>query len=156
MSTSTTPSRVEQSKLTHHAWGDPKQKKDAGAKKEIGTVIGRATGIKLIKMPNGDTFEGLRGSFEASNSDTGEITSSAICYLPAGFHDGVLEKLRGDDVAAVDFAYRVYSVPAGNPQGFSYAFEPLLPPKESDELSSLRALITAKKPALSAPKEKAA
>lgn len=152
--TKTPPARTEQSKLTHHAWASPAQKKDAPAKREIGTVIGRATDIKVIKMPNGDTYSGLRGSFEATNAETGEVTTAGICYLPSGFHDGVLSKLEQEGVASVDFAYRVYSIPASNPQGFSYAMEPLLPATESDELSTLRALTTTPQKKLEAPKTK--
>lgn len=144
----TAPTVIEKSKVTHHAWAEPKLREGEG-KKLIGTIIGRATGIKAIKMPNGDVFEGLKGMFEASNAETGEVTSSGVCYLPSGFHDLVIEKLRsgdGEQLLTVEFAYRVFSVPATNPQKFSYAFEPLMPPQETDELSNLRKL-TAKPPA---------
>lgn len=145
--------RVEVSKLTHHAWASPRQDKNAGAKRLIGTVIGRANGIKQINMPNGDKYEGLRGQFEAVNAETGEVTMSGICYLPSGFHDGVLDQLRDDNTASVDFAYRVFSIPSQNPQGYSYAMEPLLEPRESDPLSELRKTAAGKNPkAIAAPK----
>lgn len=140
---------IEKSKVTHHAWASKLPFPEGKDRKLIGTIIGQASGTKDVKAPNGDVFSALRGRFEATNADTGEITVGGICYLPSGFHDMVEEQIKalGDDPGTVEFAYRVWSVTATNPQKFSYAFEPMLKPRGADALAELRALVALKKPA---------
>ena len=148
MSGAQTANVIQKSKVTHHAWADPKPFKEGETKKLIGTIVGRSIGVKTVKMPNGDMYSGLRGSFEATNADTGEVTVGGICYLPSGFHDLILGKYDGladgEKEPVVEFAYRVFSVPATNPQRFSYAFEPVLPPEEADDLAHLRKALAGK------------
>ena len=157
MSGSQSPNIIQKAKVTHHAWADPKPIPEGQTRKLIGTVVGRSIGIKHGTMPNGDPFKGLRGQFEATNADTGEITVAGVCFLPSGFHDLVLAKYEnlpeGERDPVVEFAYRVFSVRAPNAHGFSYAFEPVLKPETADDLAHLREALTAKgAPKIEAPK----
>lgn len=145
---------TEKRKLTVRDLGNPKKVTvlpDGQDTLMLGTIIGRITGTVLLKSPDGDEFEAFKGTFEGVSNDTGEIINAGILTLPAGFHDKLMTEFKMPDVKEIQFAYGVGCVKAKNPQGYSWAFKPLLEAQPTDALSELRKLRQDKMKALPAP-----
>lgn len=151
------------SKLVLKDIGNPKKAaasfSETVKKVPLGIIIGIADKKITRKAANGiDFFEGLGGTFEGRPADeTADTVQSGVCFLPEGIQNTMFAQLvttddEGREVstgAQIQFAYRVSVVEASNPQGYSWSFEPLLEPVQSDPLSALRGEI--EKKALPAP-----
>ena len=126
-------------KLTVKDLGNPRGVDDKMPDKVLGTIIGRATGIKMVVDAKGEAFEAIIGMFEGTPHDPAEniITSSKL-FLPGGFHEVITGQLKTEGVSLVSFAFEVHSVKATNAIGYSYAFRPIVAPAATDELAELR------------------
>jgi len=131
------------------------------------TIFGYITGLtgpkELPNAKNGQdaiTF-GLVGQIEGLNVLTGEMFKAGILYLPGGFHEMFLSEMEmalGDGAKPqIAFALEFWSVPAGNPRGYTWKAKNKLPMEKADPLARLRAraLAGTKVVALSAPTGKA-
>jgi hypothetical protein len=175
--------RVTKGKLVVKDLGNPssvKNKPDGDNSPHLlGYLFGRVTDVKQKIVPrvdqrtgevSTDTFMALTGMFEGrraeplDNKDETETVAvrSGTCYLPTGINEMVIEAFKscGDgEKAQIDFAYKVMTIKAANPVGYSYQFESLHEPAAADDpLESLRQLTySGHKPhALSKPDAKAA
>lgn len=129
----------EVAKITPALLGKPSRAKADGKEVPLAIVFGNATGVKMVKALNGDTFEALRGDFESTSLETGEIFKSGILYLPTGIHDRILEKLKANPDTVIQFAIQLSAIPANNPQGYSWKATNRAKIDEADPLAALRA-----------------
>lgn len=129
----------------------------------LGVILGRASGISTRTDANtGEINERLTGMFEGRPADpTRDIVQSGACFLPGGFHEMILEKMRPvknaegeyETPPPIDFAVEVRTIKASNKAGYSYKLVPLIEATQSDPLSELRETIAHKLPKmLAAPK----
>jgi hypothetical protein len=110
----------------------------------IAQIYGIAQKIQIVEdKVRGDSFESIRGQFEAVNLETGEIYQSGTLYLPSGIHDLVASAVRGldpdDRKAAIRFKLEIGVVKSSNPAGYSYEARNLVKASEVDPLADLRA-----------------
>ncbi|HEY6018368.1 MAG TPA: hypothetical protein VIY48_00250 [Candidatus Paceibacterota bacterium] len=126
--------------------GEPKKMLEAPVM--VMRVIGHATGYEVKSSQYGDSLA-FKGTFKATNLETGEISHSGQCFLPNVMADQLGSVLDQVDSGA-EFAVDVAAVPANNVFGYEYRVKPLLEVKESPILAALEARIEA--PALPAPK----
>jgi hypothetical protein len=109
-----------------------------GESKNIAIVIGRVSKYEVGQSTFGE-FTKFRGSFEATNVETGKVYKSGACFLPQ-----VVEALLVDavdnapDNSAVDFALAIGVKFSETATGYEYTVEPLTELKEADELTALR------------------
>lgn len=112
-------------------------------------IFGEITGLTGPKeLPNAKSEAekytyGLMGRIEAVNALSGEMFKAAILYLPGGFHEMFLSEieagLKGGDVnTVIAFALEFYSIPAGNPRGYSWKAVNKMPVEKRDPLARLR------------------
>lgn len=111
------------------------------------TVIGRVTGLKAGSvnrtLPNGEQMSSdyvkLKGNFEATNEQTGEITPNVgECILPNFVSDPIAGALRGG-ADSVDFAIRVdvkFKLAAAT--GYEFTAVSLLPIKQADSVNDIK------------------
>jgi len=99
-------------------------------------VIGQASGYEIKTSEYGESLK-FKGMFKAYNLDTGEIFSSAACFLPSIVEGQLGEILAKMDGGAVEFAFDVGAVPAGNAHGYEYRVQPLIAAAESPVLASI-------------------
>ena len=110
----------------------------------IAQIYGIAQKIQIVEdKVRGDSFESIRGQFEAVNLETGEFYQSGTLYLPSGIHDLVASAVKGldpeDRKAAIRFKLEIGVVKATNPAGYSYEARNLVSASEVDPLADLRA-----------------
>lgn len=90
----------------------------------LGRVAGIAVGTKLAKDVNDDVIVGLKGSFRGVSSQSGEMVTSGVCYLPSGIQGMIESSLsdakRADPNATVQFVVDVFAIPAQNKAGYSF------------------------------------
>lgn len=152
--------RLTKSKLVVKDLGNPSmvkaQEEGNNAPYVLGVIIGRVTGLRKKPVTNAlsgevTEFDALSGMFEGrraialDNKDGTETVAirSGTCYLPTGIHDMVVETFRSvpeGEKTQLDFAYRICTVKASNPAGYTYACESLYEPATSDPLEHLRSL----------------
>lgn len=142
-STESTPSRKISAKTV---WGKVK-KTDIPEKgvKVLFTVIGQAMGVRKGEGEYG-AWIALVGTFEAVNTDTGEVFVGPECFLPEPFNSMIANKLQGEGaVHAIDFAFEVgiKAAPADDLTRVPYEFtcKPLQDPTQADPLLALRGRI---------------
>lgn len=115
------------------------------------TVIGRATGWRANEHPQYGMSYGIRGQFEATNLDTGEVKSSAVFWPPAYLAEQMVAGI--DDAkemggGAIQFALRVGVKPSdSSPVGYEYYASEIVKVEESDPLADLRKAAQAALPA---------
>lgn len=114
-------------------------------------VIGLAVGVASGESTFG-AWESLRGQFEATNPDTGEVSESSVLFLPDVALTPILVSLSRPEVKGVEFAidvsvhYAQSKKPGGSP--YEYSFSAILPPDENDPITRLKSRMLA----LAAPK----
>jgi hypothetical protein len=132
----------------------------ANAKYPLCTIIGIASGLKHGEDKNkpGQFWTALTGDFLGVNLETGEKFRSGKCFLPAGIQDVVEAPLSAAELhkdadgkpdpqsVSMKFGFRIYSVKATNPAGYTYAAEILLKPSENDPLTEMLAQVEAGAP----------
>lgn len=131
MSGTTERATSQKAKLVIKDLGNPKKvdpdKHNNANPLFLGVIKGKAFGIKTKVDAKGEAFEALQGYFIGEPADpSADVVASGMCYLPGGFHEIIVEQLRGAANTEVQFAYGVYVVPANNPIGYSYLFRPVL------------------------------
>lgn len=126
--------------------------KKAGKRHLLGTIMGTASRIKNKVDAKGEVFEAIVGDFEGTKAD-GNVVKSGLLYLPSGIHEMLADPLKEDDAKPIDFAMRIFTVPADNPIGYSYLVEPVLPPSAADPLAHIREAMGKQIALLDAPKE---
>lgn len=111
------------------------------------TVVGRVTGLKAGSvnrtLPNGEQMSSdyvkLKGNFEATNEQTGEITPNVgECILPNFVSDPIAGALRGG-ADSVDFAIRVdvkFKLAAAT--GYEFTAVSLLPIQQADSVNDIK------------------
>ena len=109
----------------------------------VAQVYGIAQKIQIVEdKVRGDSFESIRGQFEAVNLETGEVYQSGTLYLPSGIHDLVASAVKGldpdDRKAAIRFKLEIGVVKSTNPAGYSYEARNLVNASEVDPLADLR------------------
>lgn len=146
---------VVKSKLVGKDIGNPKgatMLPNLGDRYLLGTLFGVASRITTRTMPNGDTFEGLGGTFEGIPADSNiAVVRSGVLYLPTGVFETIASEVEKEvtgtdgkvtrETQDVRFGFKVYTEKATNAAGYSWAFEPLVAAGKADMLSSLRAEI---------------
>lgn len=142
----------------------------AGGRLVMGRYVGIATGFVVRTKPDkSETFEGLKGQFRLIPADPEkDEVESGVCFFPDAYHNMIAGGLRtalkaftdengkeayGDPNGSVQFGFEVSAIPAKNPQGYSWQFLPLLPPKVASPLDHLVGEIASiKTPQLAGPK----
>lgn len=142
-------------KLSQRSCGDPRKAivnlPEAETRKYMGSIIGEAVGIARRTSPDGEkVHEGLKGAFEATSSETGEVTSSATLYLPEGMAESFLGIFRKDNPpASMLIGLDVGIIRASNPQGYSWELTPQLADTDTvDPLKLAREKFAAAKTAI--------
>lgn len=131
----------------------------------LGYLVGRGTGIvEATSADKEETFKGMRGTFEARITDAKlrdgdgnpvviDVLRSGKAFLSSPFGDMFIEELSdkvddktgeivGRGAVSIEFAYAVYVQRAGNPNGYSWALEPLMEMQaEQDPLNKLKGLL---------------
>lgn len=108
----------------------------------VGDIIGLATEAKATVLDDGSPSIALKGSFETTNADTGEVLQSGICYLPSalsGLIVAVVKELQKENPLPQAFAVRLIAFPASNPIGYSYKATNLAPQHTADPLAGVKA-----------------
>lgn len=118
-------------------------------------LAGICTTTKIVHYPiTGEDFIALVGQFFAKNLQTGSEWRSGVAYLPAGYHEPIVEeierqierrKLAEDDPnhrskfepVQVEFSMQFDAQPAKNPSGYSYVAANLLPISKATPLQAL-------------------
>lgn len=114
-------------------------------------ITGQVTEYRVTKGKNDDgtesEFYALIGRFKAENY-AGDTFRSGVCYLPAGLHEIVLERLavvkqnaaRFGDVRGVEFAFKIDAIPAPNsfnPSAYAYRAKSRTAISKADPLEGL-------------------
>lgn len=119
----------------------------------LGRMVGVVNGVKTGTMPDKmTTYTALTGTFRGIPSDTErDIISSGVCFMPPNIQsmieDQFEDELNSDGevikegIRSLEFGYEVSVVRSNNPQGYSWAFRPLIEPAASDPLAALMAKI---------------
>ncbi len=118
-------------------------------KTPLARIMGIARNIKAATGQNGDPVFGLTGQFEGTNIQDGKVFNSAVCYLPGGILELILDPLEailnGDDkqakVNGVAFALDIFAVPDTNKSGYTFVAERLGEQLQADPLAALKAQI---------------
>lgn len=150
MADTTTPTVETKSKIVMKTLGNPKvgAALEVGQRFFLGRVVGMVSGVVRKLGDDGETLEGLKGSFKAYSGDGKRVTLSGVCYLPGGINEGVIaagEQSNGE----VQFAYDIFTQPATNKAGYEYVALPLTDLSVADPLAALEASFSTK--ALPAP-----
>lgn len=142
----------EVAKITPGMLGKPSRAKAENKEIAIARIFGIANGIKVVKAPNGDIFEALKGNFEAYSLEDGVVLTSGILYLPTGIHDRVLAQLKdADEGTSIQFGIELAAIPASNPQGYSWKATAKVKQDRADPLAELRKMTIADAKLLPAP-----
>ena len=122
---------------------DPREVLKADKPISLMKVWGTAVGTKTGEAQYGQ-WTALVGSFEASNSETGEVSAASQLFLPDVALLPIQVALSAPDARGVNFAIELFVRPAvdGKPGGsvFEYTFEPLMPAAANDPMAALRAI----------------
>jgi len=111
-------------------------------------VVGRASAIKKVETPYGPQF-GLSGEFRAGSLvGTKDTYSANTCYLPSVAHDQLVEALKANPDATIEFGLDIGVHKASNPIGYEFSVNNLVPIAPSAPMDALMNRIA---PALSAP-----
>lgn len=118
----------------------------------LARVIGIARNIKSAVGNNGDPVFGLTGQFEGTNLHDKKVFKSAVCYLPSGLLELVMDPLEailnGDDRTAkaqgISFAMDIFAVPDGNKSGYTFTAEIVGDAVQADPLAVLKESLTSK------------
>lgn len=130
----------ETSKLTVKQLGNPKRASVDNTDVVLGTIFGRATGMKVKVDGAGNAHEAIVGTFEGRSADGKTIVRSAMLYLPGGLHESIVERIKEMNGAPAEFAVEIKAMPAANPAGYSYGMRSLVPmTATSDPLAAIRA-----------------
>lgn len=108
----------------------------ADAPMDILQVVGIATGSRTGESTYGP-WVSLRGTFQATNLQTGEVFRGSECFLPDIGVDMVLVALNSKDAQAVEFAVNVSIKKSESPIGYEYTVTPLMKLQENDPLAAL-------------------
>lgn len=122
------------------------EKKYNGQAAPLCKIYGNAMKLKPYTMDDGTQTFAVIGTFEAVDSETGEVFRSSRLFLPEGVHETLIDAVKvlpDDPAASVTFGFDVRSVPSASPAGYSYQTRPLLQNVNSDPLSALRGEIGA-------------
>lgn len=133
----------------------------------LGYFVGRGTGVvEAVSADKEEVFKGMKGVFEARLTDSElrdddgnpvviDVLRSGKAFISSPFGDGFIDLLSPkidektgevieNGAAAVEFAYAVYVQRSGNPNGYSWALEPLMEMQaEQDPLNKLKGLLPA-------------
>jgi hypothetical protein len=107
-------------------------------------IAGKAVGYKMGEGNDSKLWCALIGSFRGTNLATGQSFRSGKLFLPSGIQEVVEGAVRGltAEGGNVKFAFRIASVKATNPIGYSYQATSLIPmTAEEDTLSDLIAIL---------------
>lgn len=138
--------------------GNPSRVKDLPAGQDrlvMGTVFGEVTKLVERTMPTGTIYQGFGGTFEAIPSDPNMPTiRSGVLYLPDGFAELIrdpfqkMQEESGEEDATIrlQFGFEISAVKDGNPQGYSWQYQPLGEPAKADPLAALRAAVLGASP----------
>lgn len=123
--------------------GTIKRPEEGDKPRELMTVIGIATGIRQVedRYHPGQLQYGIKGTFEAVNTETGEVTTANEVFLPSMIQDAVVEALKSGKNENVQFAVSVSLKYSKIPIGYEYVVKPLVKIAAADILEDLRASI---------------
>jgi len=140
--------RAQRTKLTLADFGavtlkgmDPGVLAQMGGKLNMGRFIGIAVDFVERNSPDGNQkYEGLKGQFRIIPANGGEEIESGVCFFPEAYHNMIAGALRasdGDPNASVRFGFQVNAIPAKNPAGYSWEFQPLIESQGVNPLDDL-------------------
>lgn len=125
-------------------------------------ILGRFVGIAedFVERTSADKtqkFEGLKGQFRVVPSDAAaEELESGVCFFPDAFHTMIAAPLRkvreSDPHASARFGFQVAVIPAKNPAGYSWEFQPLI---QADGINPLDELVSQVAKIMPPPERKA-
>jgi hypothetical protein len=122
----------------------------------IARIFGVMTDTKTYVDANtGDTGEGLKGQFEATNIKTGEVYTAPVCYLPGAAMDMITAAFsmakEQDASSTVKFAFDVFAkYDSTAATSYTFGVKPLVEANKIDPLAELREA-SGNLPALPAP-----
>ncbi len=121
------------------------------------TVIGIAQGVQTGTTDYGE-WTALKGQFEATNKETGEVFQAPKCFLPDPLNGMIAATLQETDEegnrvnSSVQFAVEVGVKPADTATGYEYTTKEIVESNEADPLAALRDAVTKALPAPAADK----
>lgn len=105
------------------------------------TVIGIANGLK-VGMSNYGEWTALTGQFEATNIETGEVSTAPQVFLPEPWSGMIAAKVRTPDsetkTNGVRFALEIGVEPSDVPRGYEFTGKELVKLDVADPLEALR------------------
>lgn len=104
--------------------------------KDVMDVVGVCTATRTGNTTFGD-FIGLRGQFQATNLESGEVVRSSQCFLPDDVTDLIVAQLSMDGVSSVEFAFRIGQKASNTSIGYEYTAIPLLDTQQNDPINSI-------------------
>jgi hypothetical protein len=138
-------------KLTVKVGGDPRKVANMpSGRLWLCDIFGRTLSLKTgVDKRSDNEWVALAGKFEAFYPETGFTYQSGKMFLPSGVQDvvesAVSQMPKDDQMASVDFAFRIYAVKASNPIGYSYEAEALIDMNTNDGLDDIRQLVNQKR-----------
>lgn len=137
------------------AFGDTAQFKTFAGLTPVLRVIGMVRAKEVGTTTFGD-FVRFKGEFHATNLLTGEVSASAVCFLPSPVDQMLADVLNGrpeGDKNPVEFGFDISVLPDPKTEvGYQYRVTTLLEAKQSNPMEDLMAKLTAAKPlAIAAP-----
>lgn len=108
--------------------------------KDIIQIIGVASGVFNKSTAIGD-FIGLRGQFQATNLETGEVYRSPKCLIDNETTDQVVERLSMLDNVAVEFGYVVGMMANKVKPGYLFPTRTILEAHKNDPIAAIEAKI---------------
>lgn len=146
-------------KITLTNFGKPDASKLKNGAVIAGYLVGKARSfIERTQPKEGTKFEGLTGAFRLIPSDPdGEVLESGVLFIPDAFHNLIADQLRtqqrDDPKAEIEFAFEVAAMPANNPAGYSWKFNPAFKFAGVNPLDEVQKKLVAARPkALPKPK----
>lgn len=115
---------------------------------DIMHVLGNVSGVRELedKFKPGELSYALRGNFEATNLETGEMFTAPECFLPEPTQSMLVEQIKKGEVD-VQFVITISYKHSETAIGYEYVSKPHMKPTGVDILANLRAAL----PQLSAP-----
>ena len=147
----TTKPIITIAKLTVKTGGDPRKVASMpGGRMWLCDLFGRGLSLQTKTDKRTDnTWTAIQGKFEAFYPETGKTYQSGKLFLPGGIQEvieaAVMQLPQDDQMASIDFAFRIFAVKATNPIGYTYEAEAFFDMNSNDGLCDIRKSIEARR-----------
>lgn len=103
---------------------------------KLGTLLGRANDVCTSMGRDDEVLEGLKGMFLFQDADPARGSFKSYQFWPfSGMMSDLFDLPRKKE--QVDFAFDIYAIRAGNPNGRSWKVVPLFEPAEADPMAEI-------------------